>query len=112
MTEDRDNEPLFADDLEPTPGMSDRETSSAYQDGSSSDATRYTSPTDEGSTGLDSDLTEGGTGTEVNMEGDITKGGMGGSYGYGGTTVGGTGSGGIGTTVEGIPPKPEGDYEV
>ena len=48
----------------------------------------------------------------INVEGDITKGGMSGTYGSGGSTVGGTGSGGIGTTGEGIPPKPEGDFEV
>lgn len=101
------------DDGQQTPSaIPDRETSSAYQDGSSSDATLFTGPTDEGSTNLGPGLTDGGTGTEINTEGDITKGGMGGSYGYGGATVGGTGSGGIGTTGEGIPPKPEGDYEV
>ena len=90
----------------------DRTTSSAYQDGSSADATHSTSPDDEGSTNLDSGLTDGGTGTSINVEGDITKGGMPGTYGSGGSTVGGTGSGGIGTTGEGIPPKPEGDFEI
>lgn len=97
---------------EAPPTVPDRATSSAYQDGSSSDATHFTGPGDEGSTTLDSGLTDGGTGTSIDTEGDITKGGMAGPYGYGGSTVGGTSSGGIGTTGEGIPPKPEGDFEV
>jgi hypothetical protein len=110
MVNDRDDVPTGNQDV--SSSIPDRETSAAYQDGSSSDATLFTGPTDEGSTNLGPGLTEGGTGTEINTEGDITKGGMGGTYGYGGTTVGGTGSGGIGTTGEGIPPKPEGDFEV
>jgi hypothetical protein len=110
MLDDRDD--VSGPDGDVSSGIPDPETSSAYQDGSSSDATLFTGPTDEGSTNLGPGLTDGGTGTEINTEGDISKGGMGGSYGYGGATVGGTGSGGIGTTGEGIPPKPEGDYEV
>jgi len=97
---------------EAPPSIPDRTTSSASQDGSSTDATHFTGPTDEGSTNLDSGLTDGGTGTAIDVEGDITKGGMAGTYGGGGSTVGGVGSGGIGTTGEGIPPKPEGDFEV
>jgi hypothetical protein len=65
-----------------------------------------------GSTDLGSGLTAGGTGTSVNTEGDITKGGYAGDYGTRGDTTGGQSSQDIGTVGEGIPPKPEGDFEV
>jgi hypothetical protein len=90
----------------------DPETSASVQDGSSTSGPGSDIPNDEGSTNLDSDLTAGGTGTSINTEGDITKGGFAGDYGGHGDTTGGQSSQDIGTVGEGIPPKPEGDFEV
>lgn len=90
----------------------DPDTSASVQDGSSAFEPGSDIPNDMGATDLDSGLTAGGTGTSVNTEGDITKGGYAGSYGGHGDTVGGSSSQDIGTVGEGIPPKPEGDFEV
>lgn len=90
----------------------DPETSASVQDGSSASAPGSDIPNDEGATELDSSLTAGGTDTSINTEGDITKGGFAGDYGGHGDTTGGQSSQDIGTVGEGIPPKPEGDFEV
>lgn len=90
----------------------DPETSASVQDGSSASEPGSDIPNDMGSTDLGSGLTAGGTGTSVNTEGDITKGGYAGDYGTRGDTTGGQSSQDIGTVGEGIPPKPEGDFEV
>lgn len=101
VNDDQDGEPTF------TPYIADAETSASYQDGSSSEPADETAPDDAGSTAEGRGLTDGGTGTEVDVHGDITKGGMAGDYGDGGSTVGGTSSGEIGTVGTGIPPKPK-----
>jgi hypothetical protein len=94
-----------------TPYITDPETSSAWQDGSSGDVAGWEGPKDLGSTNQGSGLTEGGTDTEINTHGDITKGGLPGEYGTQGDTVGGDQSGELWSGT-GIPPKPEGDFEV
>jgi hypothetical protein len=90
----------------------DPETSASVQDGSSASAPGSDIPNDMGATELDSSLTAGGTDTSINTQGDITRGGYAGDYGGRGDTVGGQSSQDIGTVGEGIPPKPEGDFEV
>lgn len=94
-----------------TPYVQHPETSADWQDGSAADASGGEGPKDLGSTYEGQGLTAGGTGTEVNTAGDITKGGLGGSYGTEGDTVGGEQSGELWSGT-GIPPKPEGDFEV
>lgn len=72
--------------------------SADLQDNTSSDASGSTAPDDLGSTGDDSDLTAGGTGTAYGLDQDVTSGGLPRGYGSSGT-VGGGSSGEIGTTT-------------
>jgi hypothetical protein len=88
------------------------ETSASIQDGSSASEPGSDIPNDMGATELDSSLTAGGTDTSISAQGDITKGGYAGDYGGHGDTIGGQSSQDIGTVGDGIPPKPEGDFEV
>jgi hypothetical protein len=90
-----------------TSSIPDHETSADWQDGSGSDAVGSEGPKDLGSTSEGFGLTAGGTGTEINTEGDITKGGYAGDYGGEGDTVGGVSSQTIGTVGEGMPSKPK-----
>lgn len=90
----------------PSPqSIPDKETSADYQDGSSSDSDRREGPGDLGSTYEGSGLTAGGTGTEINVEPDITDGGYAGNYGGTSGTEGGESNGGLWSGT-GIPPKP------
>ncbi|HZU13335.1 MAG TPA: hypothetical protein VFB58_10890 [Chloroflexota bacterium] len=93
----------------PSPAsIPDKETSSAYQDGSSSDIAGEEGPGDMGSTDEGPGLTAGGTGTEINVEPDITEGGYAGDYGGHGDTTGGESNGSLWSGT-GIPPKPRGE---
>src|SRR3954451_13692227 len=82
VNDERDGEP------DPIPDIADAQTSASYQDGSSSYPADETAPDDAGSTSAGRGLTDGGTDTAIDVHGDITKGGMAGDYGDGGSTVG------------------------
>lgn len=106
---DRDQETTFP---RQAPGsIPAKDTSADFQDGSASDSDLATGPDDLGSTYEGPGLTAGGTGTEVNPQPEVTDGGYAGDYGSKGDTSGGSSSGDLWSGT-GIPPKPDGDYEV
>lgn len=102
-----DDERNFTSFPQAAPGaIRDKETSADAQDGSAADNQGSEGPKDLGSTNEGPGLTAGGTGTEINAEGDISKGGYAGDYGNKGGTEGGVSSGELWSGT-GIPPKPE-----